>query len=58
MLFEDIYPMEELERQAKMAIELFAPKLILGISDEISSRGNLERVKFVGRIVDDYNASV
>ncbi len=58
LLFEDIYPLEELEKQTREVIELFAPKLILGISDEISSRGNLERVKFVGKMVDDYNAKV
>ena len=39
-------------------IELFAPRLILGISDEISSTGDIERVRLVGRIVDDYNASL
>ena len=37
-------------------IELFAPKLVLGISDEISSTGDLERVRIVGAIVDEYNA--
>lgn len=58
LLFEDIYPIEELEKQAREVIELFAPKLILGISDEISSRGNLERVRLVGKIVDDYNANI
>lgn len=39
-------------------IELFAPHLVLGISDEISSTGDIERVRTVGRIVDDYNASL
>jgi len=32
------------------------PKLILGISDEMSSRGDIERIRLVGRVVDDYNA--
>ena len=58
LLFEDIYPIGELEKQAREVIELFAPKLILGISDEMSSRGNLERIRFVSGIVDDYNASI
>lgn len=57
-LFEDRYSIEKLEEQVREAIELFAPKLILGISDEISSMGNLERIRFVGKIVDDYNATV
>jgi hypothetical protein len=39
-------------------IDLFAPRLVLGISDEISSTGDIERIRLVGRIVDDYNASV
>lgn len=58
ILFEDMYPIEELEKQTKQVIEMFAPKLILGISDEISSLGNLERVRFVGKIVDEYNANI
>lgn len=58
LLFEDSYPLEQLERQVKEALELFAPRLILGISDEISSLGNLDRIKFVGDMVDDYNAKV
>lgn len=58
ILFEDDFPLAQLERTAREVIEAFAPKLILGISDEISSRGNLERVRFVGQIVDDYNASI
>ena len=58
ILFEDRFPLEELESTTKKVIELFAPKLILGISDEMSSMGNLDRVKFVGKIVDDYNAQV
>ena len=58
LLFQDDYPIEELENQTREIIELFAPKLVLGISDEISSLGNLERIRFVGGIVDDYNAKI
>ena len=43
---------------ARKCIDLFAPRLILGISDEIASDGDIERVRLVGQIVDDYNASV
>lgn len=39
-------------------IDLFAPRLILGISDEISSTGDIERIRLVGRIVEEYNASL
>ncbi len=43
---------------ARRVIDLFAPRLILGISDEISSTGDIERVRTVGRIVEDYNAAL
>jgi len=56
ILFNDMFPIETLEDQAKKIIEYFVPKLILGISDEISSTGDIERIRFVGRIVDDYNS--
>lgn len=58
LLFDDIYPVEELIEQTNQLIELFAPKLILGISDEMSSTGNIERIKIVGDIVDEYNKKV
>ena len=58
ILFDETFSIEDLERQAKSAIELFAPKLILGISDEISSTGDIERIRFVGEIVDEYNAAL
>jgi hypothetical protein len=32
--------------------------LVLGISDEISSTGDLERVRLVGEIVDAYNSII
>lgn len=57
ILFDDIFPEEDLISQTHRIIELFAPKLILGISDEISSTGNIERIRIVGRIVDNYNAA-
>jgi len=38
------------------AFDLFAPRLILGISDEISAHGDIERIRRVGELVDDYNA--
>jgi hypothetical protein len=53
--FDEMFPIETLVDCVHRLIELFAPKLVLGISDEISSTGNLERVRLVGQIVDDYN---
>ncbi len=55
--FDETFPVSVLEECARRLIDLFAPKLILGISDEISSTGDIERIRAVGRIVDDYNAS-
>jgi hypothetical protein len=58
ILFDEIFAPETLETCARQIIDLFAPNLVLGISDEISSTGDLERVRRVGEIVDAYNASV
>ena len=56
--FDEMFPVSVLEECTRRVIELFAPKLILGISDEISSTGDIERIRVVGEIVDDYNARV
>jgi hypothetical protein len=37
-------------------IELFAPRPVLGTCDEISSTGDLDRIKVVGEAIDEYNA--
>ena len=57
ILFNEIYPLKELEAQAQKLIDLFAGKLILGISDEMSSTGNIDRVKFITELVEKHNAS-
>ena len=54
--FDDTFSVDVLVDCTHRLIELFAPKLILGISDEISSTGDLDRIKVVGEIVDEYNA--
>jgi hypothetical protein len=56
--FDETYPVETLVECSERIIELFAPRLVLGISDEISSTGDIERVKIVRDIVDGYNESV
>ncbi|MCE5315269.1 MAG: uroporphyrinogen decarboxylase family protein [Armatimonadota bacterium] len=58
IFFDKVFPAETLEECAHKVIELFAPKLILGISDEMSSMGDLERIRVVGKVVDNYNASI
>ena len=54
--FDERYPIEILKECAHKVIELFAPRLVLGISDEMSSTGNIERIHIVGDIVEEYNA--
>lgn len=54
--FDHTYPVETLVACTHRLIEMFAPKLVLGISDEISSTGDIERIRVVGDIVDEYNA--
>lgn len=56
--FDETFPVSVLEECVHRLIGLFAPKLILGISDEMSSMGDIERIRIVGKIVDDYNANV
>ena len=56
--FDKTYSERTLIDCARRCIELFAGHLVLGISDEISSSGEIERVKLVGQVVDDYNASL
>lgn len=57
LYFDPVYSIDTLVACAQEIIRLFAPKLILGISDEMSSTGEIERVRVVGQVVDEYNAS-
>ena len=54
--FDDTFSEDVLTECVHRIIDLFAPRLVLGISDELSSTGDIERIRLVGRIVDDYNA--
>lgn len=56
--FDKTYPEEVLVDCVHEILDLFAPNLILGISDEISSTGDIERIRLVGKIVDEYNAKL
>lgn len=58
IFFDTMFPESVLIDCAQRLIELFAPRLVLGISDEISSTGDIERVRLVGELVDEYNAGV
>ena len=56
--FDKTYSEKTLVEHTKRCIELFAPNLVLGISDEMSGTGEIERIGLVTESVDDYNASV
>ena len=56
--FDDITPVETLVETTERLIDLFAPNLVLGISDEISSTGDIERLRVVAEVVDRYHASL
>jgi hypothetical protein len=58
VLFDRTYPEQMLIDCARKCIDLFAPNLILGISDELSSHGEIERIRLVGEIVDEYNSRI
>ncbi|HIE51721.1 MAG TPA: hypothetical protein EYP85_08165, partial [Armatimonadetes bacterium] len=45
------YPLKALRECVERLIELFYPRLVLGISDEIPPDGEIERVRLVGELV-------
>lgn len=58
VLFDEQFDEQQLIDTTHKLIEYFAPHLVLGISDELSSTGSIERVALVGELVDAYNESV
>lgn len=46
------FPVSELLEFTRRVIDMFAPKLILGISDEISQVGEIEKVEAISELVD------
>ncbi|MBX7255173.1 MAG: hypothetical protein K1Y02_02335 [Candidatus Hydrogenedentes bacterium] len=48
-------PIESLITNTRKCVEYFAPNLVLGISDEISPVGDIERVRLVSEMVNDLN---
>jgi hypothetical protein len=51
-------PIDSLISNTRKCIEYFAPNLILGISDEISPVGDIERVRMVSEICAEYNGKI
>jgi len=47
------YPMSEVLDFARRVIDMFAPRLILGVSDEISQVGEIEKIEAISELVDD-----
>lgn len=58
ILFDPQYSEDYLLEQAEKVIRLFAPRLIMGISDEISYNGDIERVRIIGKLVEHYNQNL
>ena len=56
VLFEERFPLKDLRAQFDELMEAFAGQLILGISDEISSVGDIHRVRLVSDWVNEWNA--
>jgi len=46
------FPVAELMDFTRRVIDLFAPRLILGVSDELSSPCEIERIEMVGDLID------
>ena len=46
------YPTSEVVDFARRVIDMFAPRLVLGISDEISQLGEIEKVEAILELVD------
>jgi hypothetical protein len=51
--FLPMYPVEELIECTREIVELFHPRLVLGISDEIPPDGDIERVRMIGEMVQE-----
>jgi hypothetical protein len=49
----DHYPARRLIECAEQVVELFYPRLILGISDELPPDGDIERVRLVGKQIEE-----
>jgi Uroporphyrinogen decarboxylase (URO-D) len=51
--FLPYYPLDTLIECARKVVELFHPRLVLGISDEIPPDGDIERVRLIGQLVKE-----
>lgn len=51
-------PVETLESHVRELMEAFYPRLILGISDLLPANGDVERIRLVKRMVEEFNAEL
>ncbi len=54
IMFLEQYTLDELAELAIKVLDMFSPHLILGASDEVPPPADIERVRFVAEIVDNY----
>jgi hypothetical protein len=55
IIFLPDYPLEKFKDFIRKIIELFWPRLILGASDEVPPPADIERVRIVSEIVNNFN---
>jgi hypothetical protein len=56
ILFDETFPLAQLKSQVEECLHLFEGQLVLGISDEMSSTGTLDRIEVVREMVEEFNA--
>jgi len=52
--FTKSYSYQKLESFTKRLIDYFAPRLIIGVSDEVPPNANIEKVRYISKILEDY----
>jgi hypothetical protein len=52
IFFLPSYPLKKLLSFTEKVIEMFVPRLILGVSDEISPPGEIERIEAISELID------
>ncbi|MBD3255927.1 MAG: hypothetical protein GF383_12595, partial [Candidatus Lokiarchaeota archaeon] len=57
ILFLPEYSNEELKKYTLEVLELFSPRLILGVSDELSPNGLITKVEMVSELVKEFDPS-
>lgn len=55
ILFLQEYSWDYLEKYTQKVLNLFAPNLILGVSDELSPNGNIQKIIKISEIVNVFN---